>query len=377
MSFLTSLILAMKLRYPSFFKRLLILCGFALVVLCAVGWGLMYALTFHPKAIEDEVVYNKPNAPVLKAGQELKVMSWNVQYMAGKNYTFFYDVANGDGPHERPSVEDLAVTFKEVARIIKEVNPDVILLQEVDSGAKRTDYEDQLSVLMELLPEEYRSYCSTYYWKNKFNPHPRIMGATGLKLAIISKYKMSEATRHQLSSVEWTSFFKDFSLKRAILKVRFPVEKGRDFFAINTHLSAFSQGTDTMKRQVLEVVSLLDSLEQNRYPWAIGGDFNLLPPGQYEGLSEAAKYLYQPDTELLFLTSKYPCIPQIEDCQGREVSKWFTHFSNDPVFTGPDRTLDYIFHSKHLGQPLAYEVRHGDTLKISDHLPVVSSFRIP
>lgn len=367
----------MKIRRSLSLKKVLAIFASTIALCCVAVFAAIHLLTFHPKDVQEEFVFNELDAPTLNAGQELKIMSWNVQYMAGKNYVFFYDVANGKGPDSKPSAHDVALTFNEVVRIIREDNPDVILLQEVDSGAKRTYYEDQLGVLMRLLPSDYKSYCSAYYWKNAFNPHPKIMGSTGVTLAIISKYKISEATRHQLPSVEWSSLFKDFSFKRAALKARFPVNGAKDFFAINTHLSAFSQGTDNMKRQVSAVLSLIDPLEQNQHAWALGGDFNLLPPGQYETLGAHEKYYYQSETELLPLMQKYPSVPQLSDCQGPDCARWFTHFSNDPQSIEPDRTLDYIFHSKRLGTPLKYMVRNADTLHISDHFPVISTFKIP
>lgn len=367
----------MKIRRISFLKKFLIIFASSITLFCGTLVLSAYLLTFHPKDVQSEPVYNQSDAPLLKPGQNLKIMSWNVQYMAGKNYVFFYDLPNGKGPDSQPSPRDVALTFAEVARIIREDNPDVILLQEVDSGAKRTYYEDQLNILMQLLPNDYKSHCSSYYWKNTFNPHPKILGSTGVTLAIISKFKISEATRHQLPSIEWSSLFKDFSFKRAVLKARIPVDGGKDFFAINTHLSAFSQGTDNMQKQIAHLMSLLDPLEHNHFTWALGGDFNLLPPGQYSALGDNEKFYYQPETELLPLIQKYPCVPQLKDCQGAGCSRWFTFFSNDPQITQPDRTLDYIFHSKHLPPPSQYMVRNEDTLHISDHFPVITTFKIP
>jgi len=132
--------------------------------------------------------------------------------MAGKNYVFFYDLLDNSGPDGRPSPEDIAKTLKEVARIIQDENPDVILLQEVDDGAKRTDYEDQLASLLPLLPKEYACYASAFYWKASFVPHPRIMGAAGMKLSTISKYKMTEAVRHQLALIPADPLTQQFNL---------------------------------------------------------------------------------------------------------------------------------------------------------------------
>ena len=46
----------------------------------------------------------------------LKVMTWNVQYLAGKRYVFWYDLPGGDGPDTRPSSEDLATTLDVIER---------------------------------------------------------------------------------------------------------------------------------------------------------------------------------------------------------------------------------------------------------------------
>ncbi|MEI2819597.1 MAG: hypothetical protein V9E81_05025 [Marmoricola sp.] len=79
-------------------KRLLVL----VVVLALVLTGLVYWLTYHPKDVQAAPVRCAKNTPVLKAGQPVRVMSWNVQYLAGDGYVFYYDLPDGDGPDERP-----------------------------------------------------------------------------------------------------------------------------------------------------------------------------------------------------------------------------------------------------------------------------------
>ena len=96
---------------------------------------------------------------------------------------FFYDLPGGKGPDKRPSKEDIAATLNEVARVIREENPDIILLQEVDDNARRTDYQDQLALLLELIPADYKFHASAFYWQSPFVPHPKIMGKVGMKLS--------------------------------------------------------------------------------------------------------------------------------------------------------------------------------------------------
>jgi endonuclease/exonuclease/phosphatase family metal-dependent hydrolase len=246
----------------------------------------------------------------------------------------------------------------------------------VDDGAKRTDYQDQLALLLERLPDSYACHASAFYWKALFVPHPRIMGKVGMKLSVISKYKIREAVRHQLPRMPDNFLVGLFSLKRAVLELRLPVRSRSDLVVMNTHLDAFAQGTDTMERQVKSVGKLLSKLTQEGAAWILGGDFNLLPPGGYERLAGEQKAYFKPRSEIAPLFEAYNAVPGPDEVSGPEPAKWFTHFSNDPRVKAPDRTIDYIFLSKKL-VPGDHNVRQHDTLKISDHLPVVVEMEVP
>ncbi|MDC1227681.1 hypothetical protein N8Z34_01710, partial [Oceanospirillaceae bacterium] len=68
---------------------------------------LIWSITFHPPALQAEVVVNQAAVATLKSGQQVKILSWNVQYMSGKNYEFWYDSINGDGPDIRAKRTDI------------------------------------------------------------------------------------------------------------------------------------------------------------------------------------------------------------------------------------------------------------------------------
>lgn len=344
-----------------------------MLLLAATVW----LTTFHPAPIEDEVVDCPDDAPTLQPGQSVSVLSWNVQYMAGKDYVFFYDLLDGSGPDERPSAEAITQTFDEVARVITEESPDVILLQEVDDGAARTDGEDQLARLLELLPGDYACSASALYWQAAWVPHPRILGSVGMKLSTITRYRIDEATRYALPVIPADPLTEQFGLKRAILDVRMPVEGGEDLVTFNTHFDAFAQGTDTMQRQVAIARDLLDQTTAAGNPWLFGGDLNLLPPGgQYDALGPPQQAYYEPDSELAVLTDAYPVVPSVEEANGPDAEEWFTHLPNDPAVSAPDRTIDFVFLSPLLGLG-DHEVRGDDTLDISDHLPVILDVNLP
>ena len=337
---------------------------------------LVWAITFHPAKIQAETVACAVNTPILQPGQSLKVLTYNVQYMAGKNYVFFYDLPNQAGPDERPSATDIDQTLREVARMIRAENPDVVLLQEVDDGSARTDYEDQLARLLALLPQDYRCHTSAFYWQAAFVPHPRIRGAIGQKLSIISKYQINAATRSQLPVAAVDPLTQQFSPKQAILAARLPVENRQDLVLLTTHLEVSNRGAEVMRNQVAAINERLNSLNQGGYAWLIGGDFNLLPPGQFDRLQEDQKHNFRAETELKPLFDHYNVIPGLADITGEQSRQWYTMFVNDPSTTEPDRTLDYIFFADSMTLVDGY-VRQHDTLDISDHLPLIAQFALP
>lgn len=348
----------------------------SLVSLAAIMAALVYTLTWHPKAREAATLNCPSNTPTLQAGQALKVMSWNIQYLAGKDYVFWYDLLDESGPDERPSAQAIARTRDEVVAIIRDVQPDIVLLQEVHDGAKATDHQDQLNLLQARLGSEYACSSQAFYWKAAWVPHPRILGSVGMKLATLSRYRISSAERRQLPLIPTDPVTQQFNLKRALLLSELPVEGDKPLVAINTHLDAFAQGYNTMQQQVAMTRSLLDSLTQNGQSWVIGGDFNLLPPGQFERLPPTQRAYFQAESELALLWNRYPMIPSISDARGDAAARWFTHYPNDPAVAGPDRTLDYLFYSPRLSKHAA-EVRQHDTQQISDHLPVIADFELP
>ncbi len=333
--------------------------------------GLVWFTTFHPRDGQSEAIFCDANAPVLKPGQTVKVLSWNVQFMAGKGYLFFFEMPNDAGPDERPAPEAIARTTDEVARVIREEDPDIVLLQEVDDGAKRTDYADQLRVLLSKLPPAYRCHTSTFYWKAGFVPHRRIMGSVGMKLSTISKYRLRTSIRHALAATPHHLLVQQFQPHRAILETRLPVAGGADLVILNLHLEAFANGSDVMLKQVRQLDAVLAGLGRENCRFVAGGDFNLLPPGQRSRLPAAEAAAYRPDTEMAPLYAQYQVIPSLDNLNSPAYRDWLTHFPNTPGCTGPDRTIDHLVLSPGLRVLDAY-VRQRDTGKISDHFPLVA-----
>jgi endonuclease/exonuclease/phosphatase family metal-dependent hydrolase len=360
------------------FKKILKGIGIILGVLIVAILGFLWFGIYRPADVETMGVTCPGSAPKVQAGQSLKVLTWNVQTMSGKNYVFWSDLPNNDGPDEKPSPADITMTLSEVARVIKDENPDIILIQEIDNGAERTGYEDQLARLQKLLPSEYACSTSAFDWWAAYVPHPRIRGKVAWMVAILSKYQISAAERHQLviSPSSWIET--QFRIKPAILEAHLPIEQGGEFVASTLHLDLYVPGTNTKDLQIEQVNKLLAGLNDKNTPWVLGGDFNLLPYDEaaYQRLLPSHQKSYNPKSEIKPLFDTYQAVPSMQELTGADFAKWLTRFPNDPAIKAPDRTLDYLFFPQTIKIGDHY-VRQADTLKISDHLPLIAVFQLP
>lgn len=346
----------------------------SLLLLLPLLWLFADYLGWQPSPREPLPIACQGSPQSLQPGQPLKVMTWNVQYLAGKRYVFWYD--QGQGSDTRPSAEDLAFNLDEVTRVIRAETPDVVLLQELDNNAKATGYQDQLALLRERLADLYPCTVQTYEWKADFVPDRHIFGSVGRTLATLSRYPIEKAERLQLPNAADNALTRLQRPQPALLVSYLPLADGGRLAVLNTRLSPYQSGSDLQRRQVEHVAKVLDRLESQGTPWLIGGDFNLLPLGQYRRLPPALRGNYPADSDLHLLWDKYPMIPSNAEASGAERAAWLTHFPNDPAASGPDRTLDYLLHSPRL-QRIQAQVLQQDTLQISDHLPLSAVLKLP
>lgn len=334
----------------------------------------VWLTTKHYADIESVEINCPVKSPQYSEDRPLKVLSWNIEFLAGKNYVFFYEGTNGSGKDEAPSSEDVQLNLQEVVRIIKDENPDFVLLQEVDVDAKRTGHQDQVKLLLQALNPLFPCSTSTYYWRAGFAPHPHIMGSVGMKLATFSKFRIEKAQRLALGEFPSNFIDRQFRPKRALLDATIATTSGAPLRILNTHLEAYSQGSDLMQFQVHRIREFLESLDEQSTPWLLGGDFNLLMPGRsLNDLSPTQRRYYREPSEFADLAERFHTIPSREDINGEQHEMWYTHYPNDPEVKGPDRTIDYLIYSTALS-PRFYRVRSRDTQKISDHLPLIAEF---
>ena len=347
-----------------------------LLMILAVVAGLILSITWRPEPKEVLAVSCPVAAPTLVAGQAIKIMTWNVQYLAGKRYVFWYNLIDGSGPDDRPTREDMAFSLDEVARVIRDEQPDLLLLQDLDEEAKSSDYQNQLALLQERLVDLYPCSTEAFTWKSDFVPDRHIAGSVGRKIVTLSRFQIEHAERLQLPVAESNLISRQFQPKPAMLVSYLPLNDGGQLVAINTQLDAPTLNNSNLRQQMQATAAVVDKYESQGTPWVIGGNFNLLPIGQFLRLPAALRVGYSPDSELHLLWEKYPMIPSNPEATGIDRELWLTHVPNSANAEGPDRTLDYLFYSPKLQRIEGY-VRQEDTQAISDHLPVVGRFLLP
>ncbi|WP_420590920.1 endonuclease/exonuclease/phosphatase family protein [Bacterioplanoides sp.] len=341
------------------------------LVLAFVIW--VYASTYHPKAVENARI-TCTGAPPLNDNRSFRVLTLNAQFFAGKNYVFYFDLPNNKGPHLRPSATDLAATIKASATMLEEQDADFVLLQEIHDGAAATDFSDQAEQLLaELEKDKYPCRSETFYWLADFVPHPKIMGAVGMKLVTLSKYKIVNAERLRLPQPPMDWLTSQFYLKRAILDTEVQTSNGT-ISIINTHFDAFAQGSNTMARQVGALQKLLVEKDNQRLSWVVGGDLNLLLPQQRATLDHSQQYLYAEETDLKPLLN-WSIFPSPKQVSGN-VRKWATHWPNNPAIREPDRSIDFLLNSAQIKPSAQRVLNYGKYLYLSDHYPVISDYKI-
>ncbi|WP_371233062.1 endonuclease/exonuclease/phosphatase family protein [Pseudomonas sp. QE6] len=359
----------MNLSLP---RRILLLLLILLLLAATAG---AWLLAWRPAERETVAAQCRAPAPQLQPGQMLKVMTWNVQYLAGKRYIFWDDLPDTVGPDDKPSAEDIAYSLDEVVRVIREEAPDIVLLQEVDDGATATGKQDQQALIGDRLTDLYPCSTAAFDWKARFDPNPHVFGSAGRKLVTFSRFQIAGGERIALPQRSSIPLLRLFAPQPALLQSALPIRGGGQLTVINTRLER-PNGDDTPQRQVEVLEAHLNALQTTGNPWLLGGDLGLLPLGQYPYLPEVLRAPYRANSELNLLAARYPVIPAVQESSGAEQAQWYTHFPNDPRVHNPDRTLDYLFYSPRLSR-LDASVRRNDTLRISNHLPLNGRFLLP
>ncbi|RZK48482.1 MAG: hypothetical protein EOO99_10120 [Pedobacter sp.] len=252
----------------------------------------------------------------LYAQKDLKVLTYNIH-------------------HANPPHYPGLINIDTLARIINREKPDLVALQEVDSGVKRSGNMDQAMLLAHRTGMNYRFFKAINYDGGEYG------------IAILSRFPILSAKLIKLPQVINAE-------ARVLGYVEVEIAKKKRLIFANTHLDASS--SDANRR--VQMKAILDYFKESKYPVILSGDFNDVP---------RSNTLDAFDSEF-------------ERAGEAVTSEYFGHtFPQD----NPDRTLDYVgwkLPSPVKGiKPFYLQLVAFSILPeqyASDHLPVLVKYKI-
>jgi len=336
--------------------------------------------------VEKGVLYkaNKRTEPPA-AKQFIKIMTWNIRFGAADLPWF------GDSCGDRViiSAKDVESNLARIAEKINEIQPDILIVNEIDIESKRTAYINQVKFLLNSTNFNYAAYASS--WKSQFIPSDGL-GRMNTGIAIFSPWEIKDIKRIKLplrgDQDDLTTYF---YLRKNILKARIDFPGLDNLYILATHLSAFSTD-DTKQKQVIRFMEIMEEINSSGNHIIAGGDFNLLPPGSdstdfcmedrcsgesFHGPKDKPKHKegsnYLPEITWMqgMYDTYFPAVPLNRYLTNQ--NHYFTH-STDPGYFW-DRKLDYLFSNKKwaAGSDSTYQ----DLREYSDHAPVSALWEVP
>lgn len=258
-----------------FWKRLLKGIGIFLLAVIVLAGGLLAYLSiteFKPADVEKVAVIEPSDTEF--SGKQVTILTMNTGYAGlGEQSDFFMD----GGKEVRPKSESyVRGNMAGILDILKRVDADFYLLQEVDSCSHRSYKTDQVSYYQEELG------ISAAYAKNfscNFVPYPLPpIGKVESGLVTLTGANTSFAERYQLPCpFSWPVSMAN--LKRALLVSHIPVEgSSKELVIINLHLEAYDDGEGKI-RQTKMLVDIMEAEFAKGNYVIVGGDFNQNFPG--------------------------------------------------------------------------------------------------
>lgn len=245
---------------------------FCLTGILLIGIFLTYLTIKNPThAPIESITIENPKEKQILPNKSITLTTFNIGYAGlDQGADFFADGGKHSRAKSQRHVED---NLKAIETFIKQNNADIYLLQEVDIKSSRSYDINQLASLKALLPQHESTFA--YNYNALWVPVPlfKPMGYAKSGLLTFSKYKMTNANRHELTGQEsWPKILAD--LDRCFTEHIYQVTENKNLYVINLHLSAFDKGGKLRQQQIQHIKTyMLDKYTQGHYV-ILGGDYN-------------------------------------------------------------------------------------------------------
>ena len=243
--------------------------------------------------------------PTLSGKNTLKVLSYNVR-------------------HCNPPSKKGVIDVEAIAKVIKEANPDLVALQEIDRFTKRSGVDLDQAKELGKLTGMYSYFVKAINWDG---------GEYGV--AVLSRFKILDSINLQLPMVKGKA-----GEARAVAIIKVKVKRKEILFA-STHLDIVKEHRE------LQAAAITDYFEGQKLPVILAGDFNDIPGSKTVTMLQ--DHFHVTCAEL----SCGKTFPQVQ----------------------PDRTIDYIMYQPEKkfktidNQVIAEEYA-------SDHRPIMATIKL-
>ncbi|MBQ9416293.1 MAG: endonuclease/exonuclease/phosphatase family protein [Clostridia bacterium] len=267
-------------------------CVFLVILLAVVLLiPFLFITEYRPKESETVEVKGEP-ALHAQTGKPMTLMTWNLGYGAlGDNADFFMD---GGKMVMSASKERVQENLEDIFSHIRENDPDLLFVQEIDIKSTRSHHINELKQLR----EELEGYASSfaYNFKVAFIPYPvPPIGRVESGIATFSRFAVESAERVQLP-IPFSGPIRLANLKRCLLVNRIRLDgTDKELVLFNLHLEAYDDGEGKIA-QTEELVKLLqEEADKGNYVIA-GGDFNQIFSSLDKGLYPIQEGQWAPGT---------------------------------------------------------------------------------
>ena len=309
----------------------------------------------------------------------ISVMTWNMRFGIGRG-PWFGDACGYKVIYPK---DEIMVNLELIAARIKQVKPDILLLQEADIGSTRSAYVDELRWL---LANTYFNYCvHGSVWRAQWIPSDGL-GRMDESNAIFSRWPLKDYKRIQFAlRGDQSSIERYFYERDCMVEARVEIPGFKSSYVVNAHASAFATD-DTKHQHLVEFKTELDRLASSGEMFVGGGDLNSIPPGSaktdycMEDKCEGESFHNTGDNPMHkdgsdYTPEKQWLVPVFDTYKSviplsvmlNNPEAYFTHTTRPDHFW--DRTLDYLFTNGRwkTGQSKVFQ----DFQPESDHAPVI------
>lgn len=286
----------------------IVLLIFALYIIIVLAQGTI--TDFQPEDKMALTIDNAHSRSPIADSVDLTFVNWNIGYCGlGSESDFFYDAGynmTSGGMMVTPKKDVFEKNMMGVISFLRSNRVDFVLLQEVDTDSKRSQYVNTYAKF----GEELKGYEGTFAVNYNVDRVPlpilepfNTLGRMTSGLATYAKYHAEETTRYKFpGKFGWPT--RVFQLDRCFALHRYKVSNGKELVVINTHNSAYDKG-GVMKKQQMEYLKgiVMEEYETKGNYVIVGGDWNQCPPdfqfdsfkkaheGQYRQMNIAKDYL--------------------------------------------------------------------------------------